>query len=195
MTKSTFSRLSEKAQWDLKVALRGPDSCYGETLKWFTTSVIRGQMADVFRVGGTVNGDLKLVILPSGHPGEEIQQAYAIAGTLAWNYAHFIDHVRTAAEWLDVPVLKVDADLWHTAMRGHNVKVAGAKILAAGEKWNKEAGDVETLPQQLHDSECSPAKHAKLMTAWAKHQSHGSNFYKPDLLSELSRHLQEGRIY
>lgn len=37
-----------------------------ETVKWFTTSVIRGKMRKVMRVGGTVNTDLDLIILPNG---------------------------------------------------------------------------------------------------------------------------------
>src|SRR3990167_9321895 len=42
--------LNDKGKWDVMVAMRGPDSNYGETLKWFTTSVIRGRCRRAFRV-------------------------------------------------------------------------------------------------------------------------------------------------
>ena len=120
LTKSEWFSLSEKAQWDIKVALRGPDSCYGETLKWFTTSVIRGQCADVFRVGGLVNPDLKLVVLPYGTPGSKVNSAFREAGKVSWNYEHFVDHVSSAAVHLGLDRLHIEADLWHSAMQGNS---------------------------------------------------------------------------
>ena len=64
MTREQWDQLSDKGKWDIKVAMRGPDSYYGEVLKWYTTSVIRGQVREIFRVGGLVNADLQLVVLP-----------------------------------------------------------------------------------------------------------------------------------
>lgn len=123
MTTSQWDDLNEKAQWDIKVALRGPDSYYGETLKWFTTSVIRGQMKGVFRVGGTVNSDLQLIIIPSdggySHP----------ANKYSWNARHFIEHVSLAAEWLHIPRFSIDSVLWHDVMCFDSARKAARLIL------------------------------------------------------------------
>lgn len=110
MSLEQWSNLSEKAQWDIKVALRGPDSYYGETLKWFTTSVIRGRVRKVFRVGGTVNSDLKLVVV-SVLPHKEIREK------TQWNCHHFMDHIRAAASHMGLPQLFVPEDLWHETMQ------------------------------------------------------------------------------
>ena len=64
VTKAQWANLSPKQQWDCLVALRGPDCFQSDKIKWFTTSVIRGQMGEIMRVGGLVNNEMKLVILP-----------------------------------------------------------------------------------------------------------------------------------
>lgn len=65
-SEAEWNRLTPKQQWDTIVALRGPDFRGSETVKWYTTSVIRGKMRKILRVGGTVNTDLNLVVIPSG---------------------------------------------------------------------------------------------------------------------------------
>ena len=162
MTKTQWAGCSEKAQWDIKVAIRGPDSYYGETLKWFTASVIRGQMRDVFRVGGLVNSDLNLVILPTGKwDGHKKSE---------WNYEHFVEHIHTAARHLGVPTLWIEASVWHEAMQGSNVKEAGSAILAAAAAWG------EKLAAATNEwDECRP-----------------NRLYTVALINELDRHLKEG---
>ncbi len=123
ITQEYWDGLSEKAQWDIKVALRGPDSYYGETLKWFTTSVIRGYCKRIFRVGGTVNSDLKLVILPapSGWNPTPVKTS--------WNYKHFVEHVALAAEWLNIPILYIPSDKWHEVMQLDHAAQAAKMVL------------------------------------------------------------------
>lgn len=143
ITKTDWDNLSEKAQWDIKVALRGPDVYHAETIKWFTTSVIRGRCRKVFRVGGLVNSDLKMVILPSGYRNSQTKRD----NPDAWNSGHFLDHVSTAAQWLHVPVLHVPADVWFDAMRS-DIRDAGEQILKAAEQQMQENHKL-LVPQQM----------------------------------------------
>lgn len=132
LTASQWNRLSEKAQWDIKVALRGPDANYGDTLKWFTTSVIRGKVSEVFRVGGLVNHDLNLIVIPRGKKWGDpapVQEAYRKVGYLGWNYHHFIDHIKQAAAYLDLPELPIPAELWHRLMQGQSARGSGEELL------------------------------------------------------------------
>lgn len=66
LTATQWESFTPKQKWDVIVALRGPDTHNSETMKWFTTAVIRGKMRKVMRVGGMVNPDLNLIIIPSG---------------------------------------------------------------------------------------------------------------------------------
>lgn len=134
MTREIWDDLPDKAKWDIQVALRGPDSYYGEVLKWFTTSVIRGQMKDVFRVGGLVNPDLQLVILPSGE-SESIYRTFRAAGPLAWKYSHFVEHIGAAANWIGLPKMRVVPEVWHESMRASNTRQAIELILQAANAW------------------------------------------------------------
>ena len=104
--------------------MRGPDSYYGETLKWFTTGVLRGQVRKVFRVGGTVNSDLHIVILPDDWGTQSYKDR------TSWNAAHFIEHIQEAASWLKVPVLVIPSKIWHEALgTGLNIQKAAKLIL------------------------------------------------------------------
>lgn len=138
MTKKQWAGLDEKQQWDVIVALRGPDSFYGETLKWFTTSVIRGQMAPIMRVGGLVNEDLKLVILPFG-PGPLSDET----ATTGWNYSHFLQHVQEAASNLELDSLYVPSVLWHKVMRLRSAAKAADELLSAAETFAREGAGKE----------------------------------------------------
>ena len=128
LTKAEWDKMSEKAQWDIKVALRGPDSYYGETLKWYTTGVIRGRCRKVFRVGGSVNQDLRAVVLPDNRGGDH---TYKKAGKMGWNANHFVEHIEAAASWLGLPILYVPHDMWHDTMQMQNRLSAGQAILQA----------------------------------------------------------------
>lgn len=66
ITQKEWDALSPKQKWDSIVGLRGPDVSPSDVIKWFTTSVIRARLSGVMRVGGQVNQDLNLVIIPSG---------------------------------------------------------------------------------------------------------------------------------
>ncbi|MGE3341558.1 MAG: hypothetical protein AB7J46_06715 [Candidatus Altimarinota bacterium] len=127
LTTERWNELSDKARWDIFAAMRGPDSFYGETLKWFTTAVIRGRVRRVYRVGGTVNQKLKLVVLPDQR-GCGIS-SYSASGKTAWNASHFVEHIEQAAAWLGVPVLWIPEQLWHEVMNGGGRKTAAEKIL------------------------------------------------------------------
>jgi hypothetical protein len=104
MTKSKWADLTPKQQWDTLVAMRGPDAHSSEPIKWFTTAVIRGAMRSVMRVGGTVNSDCNLIIVPSKwgrtRSGEKSTIPPIWQGV---NWQHFFQHVYEAAEVLDIP--------------------------------------------------------------------------------------------
>ena len=102
-TKDEWAKFQGKQQWDIQVALRGPDCTKPEAIKWFSTSVIRGVISGAMRVGGVVNDDLRLIILPEAGP-------YGAAKSWAWD--HFKDHVVTAAHWLVIPILYVPWGIW-----------------------------------------------------------------------------------
>lgn len=179
LSKSKWEKLSEKAQWDIKVALRGPDSNYGETVKWFTASVIRGQMSDIFRVGGLVNLDLQLVVLPYGR-SDKVDRVFSGLERYGWNYQHFCDHVRTAAEWLDIPILSVESDLWHKVMQYDGATRAAEEFLDAAEAWKTKWADggSEKQKEKLYSMGLtSPGR-----------------LYSTEGVAELERHLREGRI-
>ena|SRR3990167_386833 len=163
MNREQWDSLNEKGQWDIKVALRGPDSYFGETLKWFTTAVIRGQMKDVFRVGGTVNSDLKLIVLPkSGHYDEPISEVSY--GKFAWNATHFIEHVRQAADWIGIPVLKIPKELWNVTMCYPNQRQTCLEILTAMKPPKKTTEEAlqPAGPQTIRSSRSSDAMLAEL---------------------------------
>ena len=121
LTPSQWRSLPDKGKWDIQVALRGPDSYYGEALKWYTTGVIRGHVRNVMRVGGTVNTDLRLVVCPLDRTGKKV--------TDSWNAGHFLDHIIAAATWLGLPVLYIPTQRWHEIMQGNHSSTAGKEIL------------------------------------------------------------------
>lgn len=151
MNREHWEGLSEKGQWDIKVALRGPDSYFGETLKWFTTAVIRGQVREIFRVGGSVNSDLKLVILPKGYTYDNSGPEQATR--FSWNASHFIEHISQAATWLGIPVLKIPRDLWNQTMQRSSYVQAAKEILAyLQSKQAKDEEEEATSPSPFGSS-------------------------------------------
>lgn len=128
LTKEQWDHLGEKPRWDILVALRGPDSYYGETLKWFTTAVIRGRVRNAIRIGtggAALNKDLKLVVLP-----DDRGVSRGSPNRADWNASHFIQHVHDAACWLKLPAMLIPADLWHELMSGgFTIATAASEIL------------------------------------------------------------------
>ena len=179
ITREQWESMSDKAHWDVKVSLRGPDSYYGETLKWFTTSVIRGQMKDVFRVGGTVNSDLKLIILPkSDHYDKPISEDL---GRFAWNADHFIEHVRQAADWIGIPVLKIPKELWNVTMCYPNQRQSCLEILTVMKPLKKMPS--EGIPLEFPNSPKGNLKDSE-DTKQQTPQPRGS----AAMIAELERH-------
>ncbi len=109
MTKTRWAELTGKQQWDLQVALRGPDCQFSEPIKWLTTSVLRWAMHTVMRVGGTLNEDLKIIIVPDNpHKiDQDIRGRVGEERVFAWSPSHFFNHVREAAEVCSIPVFGV----------------------------------------------------------------------------------------
>lgn len=143
MTANDWSRLSNKARWDIMVSLRGPDAHYGDTLKWFTTAVIRGRVSGAIYVGGVVNPDLNLLILPK-YPFRE-PSVHIINGQY-WNVAHFIEHLSEASTWLNIPNLTLPVEFWHKVMKRTSRQKAAVEILS---KMRQSAGLPNTLLQEL----------------------------------------------
>ena len=138
MNKTEWKELTPKQQWDVLVAMRGPDCHNSEPVKWVTTAVLRATMAEVMRVGGTINDDLKMVVVPANYHSS---QPYAVAKDdkaalekipphLRVNLSHFFQHVLEAAEVLNLPMLVVPAEIWCRAYEGanHTVQVMGKLV-------------------------------------------------------------------
>ena len=110
-TKEQWDALPPKGKWDVQVALRGPDLPAPSVIKWFSTSVIRGKMKEVTRVGGLVNDSLNLIILPSDAkffkvPSDLKEKVIIQMGfSPFFDQHHFWEHVRVAATWLGIPVM------------------------------------------------------------------------------------------
>ena len=136
-----WGRLSGKQQWDILVALRGPDCGNSEIIKWFTTAVIRGEMSPVMRVGGTVNTDLKAVVLP-----EKFQSPYIAPAKegMPWNSGHFFQHVTEAATILGLPLVVVKQEQWDKAM-SMGATDATSVLIEGLDQEDKSPGVVELL--------------------------------------------------
>lgn len=132
-TKEEWAQFDGKKQWDIQVALRGPDCTKPESIKWFSTAVLRGVMQKAMRVGGTVNEDLRLIILPQAGPHGALK---------CWAWSHFSEHVRIAAHWLEIPVILVP---WHTWWDQRDVEPPTyGKGLVASLKQELKTGDKYT---------------------------------------------------
>lgn len=116
LTNEEWEKMSGKARWDSIVALRGPDLIGSDTLKWFTTSVIRYRLGQVMRTGGLVNSHLGFVVLPEG--------CYTTKSTKPFDVGHFLNHVAEAATWLSVPIAWCSQDIFGKILSGeHYTKV------------------------------------------------------------------------
>ena len=120
MTKTQWAELTGKQQWDVMVALRGPDCQHSENIKWVTTSVIRWALHTIMRVGGTLNDDLRVVVVPaSGGLGldKPIRDQMSKDRVRSWSPSHFFQHVDEAAQVLGIPTHWVDGEVYLRAMR------------------------------------------------------------------------------
>lgn len=112
MTQEQWASLTEKQQWDIKVALRGPDTHPSENIKWLSTAVLRWHLHKIMRVGGTLNEDLKMIYVPAGLAGPE-----PLGRTFNFNPGHFFQHVLEAAQACAIPVVLVDPPKYWEAMK------------------------------------------------------------------------------
>lgn len=116
LTEDEWAKFEGKARWDSIVGLRGPDLVNSSTLKWFTSSVIRHKMSGIMRVGGLVNSTLPFVVLP-----ELYSEVPVPRGRGGFDWHHFADHVREAADWLDIPKCEVPGTVWATLLTSNNM--------------------------------------------------------------------------
>lgn len=125
ITKTVWASLSDKQRWDVQSSLRGPDIAVGsDPIKYFSTSVIRGKMRNAIRVGGLVNQDLNLVIIPNGYrldQGDKPTKKFTFSGN------HFFHHVAEAAAILGIPTIWLPSDEYTKALLacGENVGYFG----------------------------------------------------------------------
>jgi hypothetical protein len=119
LTLAQWDALSPKAQWDIKVALRGPDCMGSEGVKWLTTSLIRGMVSQIMRVGGTVNtSGCPCVVVPS-HLDAVLTQI-ATPSLFNFNSSHFFSHIIDAAGWMKMGILSVPGEKWEHAINAFN---------------------------------------------------------------------------
>jgi hypothetical protein len=109
ITEDFWNSLGGKERWDSIAALRGPDLRNSDTLKWFTTSVIRRRMSGVMRVGGLVNQELPFVVLPK----ESLRDS-------DFSATHFVGHVYEAARWLQIPMVMAGRGIWDAMLSGRS---------------------------------------------------------------------------
>lgn len=137
ITPEDWAKLSPKAQWDSIVALRGPDLRNSDTLKWFTSSVIRWKLSGIMRVGGMVNDRLPFVVLPGFYDNPLSAPKGDFSGS------HFAGHVQEAAMWLQVPVVGINPETWALILKGGSTaKVKALEFLR----------DADGLPPQVKAS-------------------------------------------
>lgn len=142
MTLTQWNNLPDKGRWDIMVALRGPDAPSPEVMKWFTSSVIRGQMTEVFNSHGLVNSDLQLIVLPTGYGKSN-----------GWNREHFCSHIHTAVGWLGLPVLTVECEVWIDAMNQRDIQEAGKRIKLAASQFRAYSPDDSWMESILYKPE------------------------------------------
>lgn len=142
LTREQWDTLTPKQQWDIKVALRGPDCGGSEVIKEFTTAVIRSHVSEVMRVGGQTNPYLGCVVLPykSSFVSQELAtklKELGVPSILFWNGHHFFEHIEEAAHHLGIPIIKVDKEIWLKAMSTSGYGATPAKSLLASLKESK----------------------------------------------------------
>lgn len=148
MTKAEFKQLSKKQRWDILVALRGPDLIGGDTLKWFTSSVIRAHVQEIVRPEGgsaLINSDLKVIPMSYGNGG----------GFGGFDLNHFAGHVIEAASIIGIPVISVPLFVFLNAV-GKD-KVRATKMFIEALEGNGSNPD-HVKPFKLHYQKLSGYK-------------------------------------
>ena len=137
MNKEEWKDLTPKEQWDVLVAMRGPDCHNPDVVKWLTVAVLRAAMSQTIRVGGMINNDLKAVVVPSNYnsSGPYLSQYKSgmDGGTGPANLSpqalfypgHFYQHVMEAASILGIPVILIKKEDWISAMLSSTHNVVG----------------------------------------------------------------------
>lgn len=116
VTKPEFESLPGKMRWDILVALRGPDCCHSDAIKWFTVAPIRARVGGALREGGSYlsNPDLGLVVI-----GSRDLYSSTISRTpsasLRFDAEHFLCHVSAAAQSIGLPIFRLPAPDWMLA--------------------------------------------------------------------------------
>ena len=138
MTKTKWTELTPKQQWDVYVALRGPDCQHSDPIKWLTTAVIRWAMGGIMRVGGAINADGGGVIVPADcHTlDDKIRATQGGLSALSWSSTHFFSHVTEAAMILGLPVYVIPPEVYFKAVSKHST----SKVLYILWLWAKEKG-------------------------------------------------------
>ena len=115
LSKEAWAKLTPKEQWDVKVALRGPDLA-NSTLKVYTTAIIRWVCSNAMRTGGTINSFCPVIMLP--------KDLYALSRgeetTWGFDLYHFMLHIQEAATILKIPTVDLTRTTWEEAF-GNNV--------------------------------------------------------------------------
>lgn len=146
MTKGAWAELNGKQQWDVMVAMRGPDTNHSELIKWVSTSVIRWAMHSVMRVGGTLNEDLKLIIVPTDPHSLDRDSQAKVGGVVgAWNSAHFFQHVIEAAYVLGITVCPIPNEVYLAGLANHHQ----AHMLIGIYKWMKDQSSYKKSTEEV----------------------------------------------
>ena len=123
ITPEQWEKFNGKQKWDLMSALRGPDYVPCSKLKgtdalnrmkWYSTSVIRGVLRNVIRVGGMVNTQTGIVIAPETY---STQEAHGGMGK-AFNAGHFFGHIQDACCILQIPLIRLSSADYISFMAG-----------------------------------------------------------------------------
>ncbi len=129
LTPSEWDLIQGKARWDVLVALRGPDARQSDVPKWFSSSVIRGKLRDVMRVGGMINTDLNLVVLVGSSLKGVIGGMKSIPPVAQWDAEHFCGHIQEAAEILGIPCAFLPPEMYVDVMSSPTWRVAAEKMV------------------------------------------------------------------
>ena len=91
------------------------------------------------RVGGLVNTDLNLIVLPER----------GTVADVAWDWGHFANHLGEAALWIDLPILWVPAVDYFAALGGTHIFSTGKALLS---KLNPDDPLVDELQRHVNSN-------------------------------------------
>lgn len=201
ISEDTWKQFNHKMQWDIITALRGPDIRYSDTIKWFTTNVIRHRMMNITNTHGSVNEDLGLVVLPSPFPSY-IERGMEATNPVVeengrkrrskpenpiplfayWGADHFLQHTAEAAEFLGIPILYCPLEIWEKAM-GERYYQAGITMLEGLKELAKEK---EKAAKDAEENPDAPFIDSKILLQYAGRRR---SLPSKKLVNELERHI------